>query len=85
MLIWICADEKLLQLSFYLFNIQNFLIQAEFSKDYSSEIEEQLRKKVFLDNVDTIQKHNQLYEAGEKSYEMGINEFSDKVRMIIFI
>ena len=85
MLIWICADEKLLQLSFYLFNIQNFLIQAEFSKDYSSEIEEQLRKKVFLDNVETIQKHNQLYEAGEKSYEMGINEFSDKVRMIIFI
>ena len=84
MLIWTCADEKLLQLLFYLFNIQNFLIQAEFSKDYSTEIEEQLRKKVFLDNVETIQKHNQLYEAGEKSYEMGINEFSDEVRMIIF-
>ena len=38
--------------------------------------------KIFADNVLAVAKHNILYAAGEESYEMGINQFSDMVRII---
>ena len=39
--------------------------------------------KIFSESVERIQKHNARYEAGEETYQMGINKFSDMVRMII--
>ena len=38
--------------------------------------------KIFEDNVLAVAKHNTLYAAGEESYEMGINQFSDMVRIV---
>ena len=38
--------------------------------------------KIFADNFLAIAKHNTLYAAGEESYEMGINQFSDMVSII---
>ena len=39
--------------------------------------------KIFADNVLEVAEHNELYEAGVVSFEIGINQFSDMVRNII--
>lgn len=51
--------------------------QLEHTKSYSSVTEESFRFKIFLDRLQTITKHNQRYELGLESFEMGINQFSD--------
>ena len=48
-------------------------------KEYSSE-EEQLRFSTFSRNVESIERHNDEAEAGNFTYRLGINEFSDLVR-----
>merc|ERR1711962_298697 len=47
------------------------------SKQYASEEEENARFAIYLDNKKAIKEHNILYEAGEISWEVGMNAFGD--------
>merc|ERR1719209_2354637 len=51
--------------------------KATHSKTYESLEEEQSRFAIFLDNKRIIAEHNALYEAGEISWEVGMNVFGD--------
>ena len=48
-------------------------------KSYSSEAEDSLRMKIFFEKVAKIEQHNARFEAGEESFTMEINKFSDMV------
>lgn len=50
--------------------------QKKFGKQYSSE-EYGSKKAVFMDNLKTINNHNQLHKAGNTTWTMGLNQFSD--------
>lgn len=54
-----------------------FLIQSEYNKNYATPEEEQLHFKIFADNWKAVQEHNKKFAAGEVTWEMGINQFSD--------
>lgn len=41
------------------------------------ENEEEVRKQIFTVNVKHIKEHNQKYQTGEKSYYLGVNQFTD--------
>lgn len=47
------------------------------SKKYESPEEEEVRKQIFTVNVKHIQEHNKRYTTGEKSYYLGVNQFTD--------
>ncbi|XP_034478220.1 cathepsin L-like [Drosophila innubila] len=51
--------------------------KTEYGKIYENKDEEQLRRQIFIDNKEMIDKHNKLYIAGEETYEMGVNQFTD--------
>ncbi|KAL7738233.1 hypothetical protein ACLKA6_006565 [Drosophila palustris] len=51
--------------------------KLEFNKNYEDESEDRQRMQVFQDNKRIIDAHNQRWAAGEESYEMGINQFTD--------
>jgi len=53
------------------------LFKAVHEKVYSSDAEEMLRKEIFLNNVAKIEEHNLKYEAGEESFKLGVNQFTD--------
>ena len=46
---------------------------------YESDDEDYKRIKIYLENADKISKHNELFEKGEESFDMALNEFSDLV------
>lgn len=46
-------------------------------KSYEDDAEEQKRLKFFMDNVKAVEEHNKKFDAGEVTYSMGINQFSD--------
>nr|CAH7747162.1 unnamed protein product [Callosobruchus chinensis] len=46
-------------------------------KKYDNPEEEQKRFQIFQDNLKTIEEHNKKYDAGETSWQMGINQFAD--------
>nr|CAI5832853.1 unnamed protein product [Callosobruchus analis] len=46
-------------------------------KKYDNPEEEQKRFQIFQDNLKKIEEHNKKYEAGETSWQMGINQFAD--------
>ena len=48
-------------------------------KTYKSDVEEALRQQIFIEKVAEIEQHNKRYEAGEESFNMAINRFSDMV------
>ena len=58
--------------------LRSFLILTD--KKYE-ENEEEVRKQIFAVNVKHIKEHNQRYSAGEKSYYLGVNQFTDMVRI----
>lgn len=47
---------------------------------YSTEVEHDLRRQIFIENRDMIIRHNKLYEKGLVSFEMGLNRYSDLTR-----
>lgn len=50
----------------------------EFNKNYyGDEALEQYRKEIFLNNLNDVNEHNKRKDAGDESYEMGVNQFSD--------
>ncbi|XP_060653871.1 procathepsin L-like [Drosophila nasuta] len=53
------------------------LFKVEHEKSYDDEYEEQLRLQIFKDNKKLIDRHNKRYAAGEKTYTMGVNKFTD--------
>ncbi|XP_062136111.1 procathepsin L-like [Drosophila sulfurigaster albostrigata] len=60
------------------------ILKAEFNafklkhhKTYKDSSEELKRLQIFVENKKLIDTHNKRYLAGEESYEMGVNKFSD--------
>ncbi|CAH1972534.1 unnamed protein product [Acanthoscelides obtectus] len=51
--------------------------KATHGKKYDSPEEEQRRFKIFQNTLKTIEEHNKKYEAGEVTWQMGINQFAD--------
>ncbi|XP_030371985.1 cathepsin L-like [Scaptodrosophila lebanonensis] len=64
------SEESLLQGEWKEFKLDH-------GKTYSTEAEEEFRLEVFKNNKRIIDDHNKRWAAGEESYEMGLNEFSD--------
>ncbi|KAM8708946.1 hypothetical protein ACLKA7_015850 [Drosophila subpalustris] len=48
-----------------------------FNKIYKDVSEHDQRKQIFKDNKELIDKHNEGHAAGEKTYKMGVNQFTD--------
>ena len=55
--------------------------QVKFDRKYSAEEEEE-RKFNFLKTLQFIESHNKLYERGNVSHEVGINQFADWVSIL---
>ncbi|KAK3578869.1 hypothetical protein CHS0354_010230 [Potamilus streckersoni] len=53
------------------------LFKTKHNKQYGSTEEEAYRRSVFAENMKKIEIHNQKYKKGEKSYWLGVNQFSD--------
>ncbi|KAL7732137.1 hypothetical protein ACLKA6_010265 [Drosophila palustris] len=47
------------------------------NKTYKTESEEHLRWRIFKANKEMIDRHNERYAAGQETFEMGVNEFTD--------
>lgn len=57
----------------------NYVIpQTQHNKAYPDPVEDALRKSLFIANLAMIETHNEKYKKGEVSYELGINQFSDR-------
>lgn len=55
------------------------LFKLEHGKQYSSQVEERLRKEIFLQNKQMALRHNQLYAQNFTSFRMGVNHLADKL------
>ena len=55
-----------------------------FNKKYSSNKEEMVRQKIWLNNMNYIRKHNSKADNGLFSYRLGMNEFGDLVFLSFF-
>jgi len=53
------------------------LYKASFGKTYQDETVEALRMKIFLENKKQIEEHNESFKAGQTTFELGLNQFSD--------
>lgn len=51
--------------------------QTTYRKNYGSDEESAKRFDIFAANVKKITEHNELYDKGESSYKMGLNEYAD--------
>jgi len=64
----------------HLFDFYILILSNIFSdKTYNNEWENEIRGKIFETNVNYITVHNELYKKGERSYYLGINQFTDLV------
>ncbi|XP_075678693.1 cathepsin L-like peptidase [Dermatophagoides pteronyssinus] len=78
----ILATFLLIQLSWTLAipNEEWYEFKNTFNRSYNSEGEEHMRFEIFHQNLEIIQKHNELYDQGLSSYQLGINQFADWTR-----
>jgi len=51
--------------------------KIKFSKTYESEEEESKRLNIYLESKKMVATHNEKFQKGEVSWQMGINQFSD--------
>lgn len=51
--------------------------KEKYGKKYSTEDEEKVRQEIFFRRLETIDRHNLLYQQGSKSYKMAVNKYSD--------
>ncbi|XP_030573186.1 cathepsin L1-like [Drosophila novamexicana] len=51
--------------------------KVDYKKIYQHISEDQLRKQIFKHNKEIIDRHNERYAAGEETFEMGVNQFTD--------
>ncbi|CAL4098254.1 unnamed protein product, partial [Meganyctiphanes norvegica] len=70
-----CKNSKLRCCYPAIISVDEFI--SKFNKTYENEAETTKRIAIFEDNVEVMKEHNKLYESGESSYQMGVNEFSD--------
>ncbi|CAG0895101.1 unnamed protein product [Cyprideis torosa] len=52
-------------------------MQLMHSKTYENDAEERFRMKIFYENRRKIAKHNVFYERGNRTFQLGTNEYSD--------
>jgi len=70
---YVCASityQDVLNREFELFKVKH-------QKSYDDYNVEQLRKQIFKDNKEQIDRHNKRYAAGKETYKMGVNQFTD--------
>lgn len=53
-------------------------------KEYASEVEEAFRKLIFENAVARILEHNLLFDMGQKSYKLAVNQFSDQTHEEVY-
>ncbi|KAL3882295.1 hypothetical protein ACJMK2_028657 [Sinanodonta woodiana] len=53
------------------------LFKIKHNKQYESTEEEAYRRSIFYEHMKQIYIHNEKYQKGEKSYWLGVNQFSD--------
>ncbi|CAO1422879.1 unnamed protein product [Diamesa tonsa] len=53
------------------------LYKNQHKKQYRANHEDILRMNKFMQNVNYINKHNKLHKAGNETYELGINKYTD--------
>lgn len=46
-------------------------------KNYTNVFEDNFRMNIFMEKRDRIAKHNEQYAAGNVTFKMGLNEYSD--------
>lgn len=51
--------------------------QVEHNKIYANVDELQRRRQIFRDNLQLIDRHNDRFDAGLETYQMGVNQFTD--------
>ncbi|XP_028139912.1 cathepsin L-like proteinase [Diabrotica virgifera virgifera] len=51
--------------------------KKDFSRNYETPNEEQHRRGIFVNTLNTVKAHNAKFERGEVSYSLGINQFAD--------
>lgn len=54
--------------------------QTKHDKNYAGPEEEAMRKEIFAAKLITIKEHNAKYEAGQESYNLKLNFFSDRTK-----
>lgn len=52
-------------------------MQIDFNKSFHSQLEEDARLQIFVDNLATIERHNEMFNTGNATFRMGINQFAD--------
>jgi len=51
--------------------------KLQFKKGYKSLVDETVRKQIFVNNLEEVEKHNAKFDLGLSSYRQGINFYSD--------
>ncbi|KAH8410751.1 hypothetical protein KR222_004669, partial [Zaprionus bogoriensis] len=51
--------------------------QVQYNKVYRDANELHKRRQIFQDNQELIDRHNERFAAGQESYKMGVNQFTD--------
>lgn len=59
---------------FFLIIIKKIFFQINFNKNYSTPLEDSLRREIFLNNLHIIKRHNL---KGHRTFEIAINQYSD--------
>lgn len=73
---------KKLQLKLKIFNTIYRRLQDSFKRTYNSTTEEEKSKKIFLQRLKEVEKHNKLYKEGKFPYPVHITQYSDIVSHI---
>lgn len=50
---------------------------AQHGRNYSTHYEYNMRRSIFLNNLDLINKHNEEFDKGMHNYSLGMNQFGD--------
>ncbi|XP_017835636.1 cathepsin L1 [Drosophila busckii] len=58
-------------------NAEFSVFQTEFDREYGSVDEQLQRRQIFINNKLFINAHNERFEAGLETFELGVNQFTD--------
>merc|ERR1719481_1235738 len=56
------------------------LFKNQYNKKYESFAEEAMRRMIFMENIEKIEKHNAKYDSGEVTFSYGVNQFTDQLQ-----